>query len=91
MMEKLWPAIAMINHAKKISTQNLINNINKKILRAFVMEAFIQDINETSKHAAAALWRPLNPSEMKTRDEHNIQSYNNLMETLNSILKRDTL
>jgi len=93
-MEKLWPSIAIINHAKRISTQTLINNIHKKIIKTFVMNALIQETNEISKHAAAVLWRPLKSNEMKISDEHNranIQSYNNLMKTLNSILKRETL
>jgi hypothetical protein len=88
-MEKLWPSIAMINHVKKSSTQNLIDNINKKIIRMFVMQAFIQNINEISRCAAVDLWQPL-----EILNEHkstNIQSYNNLMNTLNSLLKRETV
>jgi hypothetical protein len=58
------------------------------------MNTLIQDTNEISKYAAIALWCPLESNDMKIRDEHNrmnIQLYNNLIETLNSILKRDTL
>jgi hypothetical protein len=93
-MEKLWPSIASMNHAKKISTQNLINDINKKINKNFVTIPIIENTNEMSIQAAAVLWRPLNSNELEKRNERNrtnIQSYNNLMETLNSILKRDTL
>ncbi|CAF3884238.1 unnamed protein product [Rotaria sordida] len=94
MMEKLWPSIALMNYAKKPSTQKLINDINKKIIRTFITDSFIQDINEISKHAAAALWHPLKRIETKIQNERNqvnIKSYNNLMETLNLLLKRDTL
>ncbi len=94
MKEKLWPSIARMPHSKKRSTQNLIANIIKNISKKFVTEPIIQNSNDLSMHAAASLWRPLEPSEMKTREESNrtnIQSYNNLMETLSSLLKGDTL
>jgi hypothetical protein len=93
MMEKLWPAIATIRHTK-ISIQKLINDVHKDIAKYFLTNALIEDNNEVSVHAAAALWRPLKSNEMQTRDERNrvnIQSYNNLMEILDSVLKRDTL
>jgi hypothetical protein len=89
MIEKIWPAIVMINHVKKSSTQNLIENINRKIIRRFVMQPFTQESNEISKSAAIDLWQPLEIS-----NEHkstNIQSYNNLMNTLNALLKQETM
>jgi hypothetical protein len=92
--EKLWPSIARLTHAKKASTQKLIEVINKRICKEFVTEVIIQNTNEISMHAAAALWRPLEPNEAKMREEcsrTDIQSYNNLMEMLNSLLKGDTL
>jgi len=94
MKEKLWPSIARMPHTKKRSTQNLIENINKNISKIFVTEPIIQNSNDLSIHAAAALWHPFEPSEMKTREEcnrTNIQMYNNLMEMLSSLLKGDTL
>jgi hypothetical protein len=94
MKEKLWPSIARMPHTKKRSTQNLIGDISKKFSKKFVTELIIQSINEMSMCAAAALWRPLERSEMKTCEEcnqANIQSYNNLMEMLSSLLKGDTL
>jgi hypothetical protein len=94
MKEKLWPLIASMPHAKKRSTQKLIEDISKKIYQNFVMEPIIQYTNQISMKAAADLWRLLEPSEMKTREEWNrvdIQSYNNLMKTLTSLLENDTL
>jgi hypothetical protein len=94
MMEKLWPAIAVVKQANKVSTQNLIINIQNKIVKSFVTHALIQDTNEMSMQSAVDLWRPLKPSEMEMSNEcnrTNVQSYNNLMETLNSMLKRETL
>jgi hypothetical protein len=94
MKEKLWSSIVRINHANKLSTRNLIEDITQKISENFVTEVIIQNTNELSKHAATALWRPLESNEIKTHEEHNLvdcQSYNNLMETLSSLLKEDTL
>ena len=94
MKEKLWPSIAHTTHAQKLSTQKLIEDINKKICKNFVTEVITQNINEMSRRAAVALWHPLEQSETETREELNrvdIQSYNNLMETLNSLLTDDTL
>ncbi len=92
-MEKLWRSIAIMNYTKTVSTQNLVNNIHKKITKNFVMNVLIQDTNEASKHAGAALWLPLKSDgiQQQARNERNIQSYTNLMENLNSLLKRDTL
>ncbi|CAF3400805.1 unnamed protein product [Rotaria socialis] len=96
--EKLWPSIARTMHATKTSTQNLIDQIVKRISKLFNTPAIIEDTNDTSIRAAAALWRPLEPKEMETcdkireeRNQQNIQSYNNLMKTLNSLLNDDRL
>jgi len=85
-------------HATKISTQNLIDQIVKGIGKQFDTPAIIEDTNITSIRAAAALWRPLEPKEMEMcdqnreeRNQQNIQSYNNLMKTLNSLLNDDRL
>ncbi len=94
MREKLWPSIARLTHTKKLSLQTLIKDISKEICKYLVFEEIIQNTNEISMYAAAALWRPLEPKEMKTCEEINradIQSYNNLMETLSSLLNSDTL
>ena len=91
MKEKVWPLIGRMTHANKISTHTLIEDIHKKVVKDFVTEIIIQNTNDISKHAAAALWRPLPPSETKTRDPIDIQSYTNLMETLSSLLKCNTL
>jgi hypothetical protein len=94
MKEKLWPSLVYMTHAKKVSTQKLIEYISEKIHENFIREVIIQNTNEKSIHAAAALWCPLEPSEMKTREESNrvdIQSYNNLMETFSALLKDDSL
>ncbi|CAF3619241.1 unnamed protein product [Rotaria socialis] len=96
--EKLWPSIARTMHATKTSTQNLIDQIVKRISKLFNTPAIIEDTNDTSIRAAAALWRPLEPKEMETcdkireeRNQQNIQSYKNLMKTLNSLLNDDRL
>ncbi|CAF3248683.1 unnamed protein product [Rotaria sp. Silwood2] len=94
MMNNLWPAIVSAKHVTKNSTQKLINDVSKRISKTFSTKDIIQNTNETAKHAAATLWRRLNSSEMKTCEESNrtnIQLYNHLMETLNSLLIGDTL
>jgi hypothetical protein len=94
MKERLWPLIASMPHAKKLSTQDLIISITNKIYKNFVTESIIQNTNEISINAAIDLWRPLESSEMKRHETYNladIQSYNNLMEKLSSLLKNDTL
>jgi hypothetical protein len=94
MKEKLWPLIASMPHAKKSSTQKLIEDISKKIYKKLVTEPIIQNTNQISMKAAATLWRSLEPSEMKTREEWNrvdIQSYTNLMKSFASLLENDTL
>ncbi|CAF1939925.1 unnamed protein product [Rotaria magnacalcarata] len=98
LLEKLWPSIAGTMHATKISTQNLLDQILEKIFKQFDTLAIIEDTNAISIRAAVALWRPLEPKEVKpydqTREERNqanIQSYNNLMEALNSLYHGDRL
>jgi hypothetical protein len=94
MKEKLWPVIARMLHANKRSISNLYGYLNGKICENFVTELIIQNTNEISIKAAAALWRSLKQNDMKMREEWNradIQSYNNLMEKLTSLLKNDTL
>ena len=91
MKEKLWPSIVRIIHANKISTRNLIEDISEKINENFVTEVIIQNTNEISKRAAAALWRTFDPNEMEICNQADIQFYNSLMETLSSLLKEDTL
>ncbi|CAF1072340.1 unnamed protein product [Rotaria sordida] len=98
LLEKLWPSIARTTHATKISTQILIDQIVEKITKQFDIPAIIEDTNAISIRAAVALWRPLELKEVEIhdqiREEHNqanIQSYNNLMETLNLICNNDRL
>jgi hypothetical protein len=98
LLEKLWPSIARTMHGTKISTQNLIDEIVKRIGEQFDTPAIIEDTNVISIRAAVALWRPLEPKEMETcnqnreeRNQENIQSYNNLMKMLNSLLNDDRL
>jgi hypothetical protein len=91
MKEKLWPLIGRITYANKMSTHTLIEDIHKKVVKDFVTGIIIQNTNDISKHAAAALWRPSPPNDTKTRDLADIQSYTNLMETLSSLLKCNTL
>jgi hypothetical protein len=98
MIEKLWPAMARTTHAKKPTTQRLMDNINETIGKQFDTQALIEDTNEISRKAAADLWRPLEAQEFQMRDQlreernkENIQAYNNLMETLNSLLRGDSL
>jgi hypothetical protein len=98
MIEKLWPAMARTSHAKKPTTQRLMDHINETIGKQFDTQALVEDTNEISRNAAVDLWRPLQQDEIKTRDqlreqrnEENIKSYMNLMETLNSLLRGDSL
>ena len=98
MLEKLWPAMARTTHAKKPTTQRLMDHINETIGKQFDTQALIEDTNEISRKAAADLWKPLDANELISRDqlreqrnETNIRSYNNLMETLNSLLRGDSL
>jgi hypothetical protein len=98
LLEKLWPSIASTMHATKISTQNLLDRIMEKIGKKFDSPAIIEDTSDLSIKAAVELWKPLDEHELKTRDQMrvernqaNIQSYNNLMETLNSLFYGDPL
>jgi hypothetical protein len=94
MKEKLWPSIARIAHENKLSTQILIEQIHEKICEEFVTEVIIQNTNEISVQAAVILWQPLERNEIDLRKEYNqidIQSYSNLMETLNLLLTDDTM
>ena len=97
-MERLWPSLARTKHALKISTQNLIDRIMEKIGKQFDSPAIVEDTNDVAIQAAVDLWRPLDDVELKLRDqsraqrnEANIRSYNNLMETLNSLFYGDLL
>ncbi|CAF3768327.1 unnamed protein product [Rotaria sp. Silwood1] len=90
-LEKLWPSIACTKHARKLSTQNLINCIMEKIYKRFNSIAIIENINDISKQKAIDLWRKLEKHELdlynrihEKRIEININSYNNLMEKLAS-------
>lgn len=83
-----------MSHTNKISTQKLINEIMKKINRVFVTKEIIQNTNEKAKRSAANLWYPLEAKEIETHELCNqvaIQSYNNLVETLSSLLKDNKL
>jgi hypothetical protein len=67
-----------------------LNKIYKKI----ITKEIVENTNEISISAAADVWRPLDDSEMKTRDQvreernrANIQSYTNPMEILSSLFK----
>jgi hypothetical protein len=85
-------------HATKISTQNLLDRIMEKIGKQFDSPAIIEDTNDVSIKVAVELWRPLDDRELISRDQMredrnkaNIRSYNNLMETLNSLFYGDPL
>lgn len=92
LLEKLWPVLARTMHATKLSTQKLLDRIMEKIGKQFDTPAIIEDTDDPSRKAAADLWRPLESHELQARDQMreernqaNIQSYTNLMETLNSL------
>ena len=98
LLERLWPSLARTKHATKISTQNLIDRIMEKIGKQFDSPAIIENTNDVAIRAAMNLWRSLDESELRSRDqlraernEANIRSYNNLMETLNSLFYGDPL
>jgi len=85
-------------HATKISTQNLLDRIMEKIGKQFDSPAIIEDTNDVAIKVAVELWRPLDEHELILRDQMreernnaNIRSYNNLMETLNSLFYGDPL
>ena len=98
LLEKLCPSLARTKHATKASTQGLIEQIVSKITQQFHPPSIIEETNDIAAHAAAALWRPLDSSEVETddrqrdkRNEANAQAYRNLMETLNRSLHNDRL
>ncbi|CAF3001054.1 unnamed protein product [Rotaria sp. Silwood2] len=97
-MEKLWPLIPSINHTEKLTIQNLIQQISRKIKKEFITKGIIQNTNEESIRTAVALWRPLESNEVQAgyqvHEEQyriNIESYNNLMEKLYLFLIRNTV
>ncbi|CAF2738132.1 unnamed protein product [Rotaria sp. Silwood2] len=97
-MEKLWPLIPSINHTEKLTIQNLIQQISRKIKKEFITKGIIQNTNEESIRTAVALWRPLESNEIQAgyqvHEEQyriNIESYNNLMEKLYLFLIRNTV
>ncbi len=70
----------------------------EKIGKQFDTPAIIEDTNDISIKAAVELWKPLEAHELASRDQMreernqaNIRSYNNLMETLNSLFYGDPL
>ncbi|CAF4504295.1 unnamed protein product, partial [Rotaria socialis] len=98
LLEKLWPTLARTMHATKISTQKLLDRIMEKIGKQFDTPAIVEDTNDLSIKAAIELWRPLEEHELisreqmrEKRNQANIQSYNNLMETLNSLFYNQLL
>ncbi|CAF1560656.1 unnamed protein product [Rotaria magnacalcarata] len=97
-LEKLWPSIASMKHAMKLSTQNLINCIMEKMYRRYNTVAIIEDTNEISRQAAINLWHSLDSDELELRkgmhderNQTNICSYTNLIEKLTSLFYSDTL
>ncbi len=94
MKEKLWPAIVRMADATKNSIQDLVQSIYKQICEKFATQAIIQYTNDISIQAASILWYSLELGEMETHKRFNqsdIASYNNLMETLNTLLIDDTV
>ena len=98
MVERLWPAMAKTTHAKKLTTQRLMDHINETIVKQFDTQALVEDTNEISRKVAEELWKPLSPDQLESRDrlreqrnEENMKSYHKLMETLNSLLRSDSL
>jgi len=90
---RLWPTLVCIKDTK-LSTQNLIDLIQNKIHRLFVTKDIIQHANESVINAAADLWYPLKSNETNMCEAHNqtnMESYTQLMETLSSLLRPNTL
>ena len=90
--------MARTTHAKKPTTQRLMDLINETIGKQFDTQALVEDTNDVSRKAAVDLWKPLEEDELvarnqlrEQRNEGNIRAYNNLMETLNSLLKGDSM
>ncbi|CAF4657490.1 unnamed protein product [Rotaria sp. Silwood1] len=97
-LEKLWPSIACTKHARKLSTQNLINCIMEKMYKCFNTVAIIENTNEISRKVAIDLWCSIDKHELELynriyeeRNEANIRSYNNLMEKLTSLFYNNVL
>ncbi|CAF3301587.1 unnamed protein product, partial [Rotaria sp. Silwood2] len=87
-------AIGCFRMVPHVDSEKLPNLIGK----TFTTQALIENVNEKSIHAAATLWQPLALSEIETgqqihdeRNRANVQSYNNLMESLNLLLRKNTL
>jgi hypothetical protein len=94
MKEKIWPAIARMAQTTEISINNLIQNIQKDMYEIYFTHVIIQRTDELAKNTAAALWHPLELSEIEKRqrsNENDASSYRNLMEALNSLLQNDKL
>ena len=73
----------------KESLQNLIESLGKKINDNFVSDVIIQKTNERSRRAAGDLWQSIDERERDNTID--IQSYTNLMDTLSSFLRSDSL
>ena len=98
LLERLWPALARTKHATKKSTQNLIDRIMENIGKQFDTPAITEDTSDEAMKAAVDLWRPVNEDDRQSRDrirdarnQANIHSYNNLLETLNSLFYGEPL
>ncbi|CAF1329744.1 unnamed protein product [Adineta steineri] len=98
MMEKLWPLIVRLNHTNKISIQNLIKSIQRRIENEFKSQSLIYKIDNKSQSIATHLWRQLETNEIEIgneirekRHKINFQSYYNLIDTLNLLLREEIL
>ena len=78
-----------MTHTMKESLQNLIESLGKKINDNFVSDVIIQKTNERSRRAAGDLWQSIDERERDNTID--IQSYTNLMDTLSSFLRSDSL
>lgn len=93
-MEKLWPSIVRINYKNKLSIKTIITELTTKIEEEFYTRNIYEDTSDASMLAAVALWRQVEVNNTYEHDERkrlNIQSYNNLLEKLNSLLNDDAL
>lgn len=94
MMKRIWPLIVRVIDSKKLNIKELANKIVLKIIKHFHTPPLIEYINETSINASVNLWSPIKSSEIETDNQFNrdnIESYNNLMESLNSLLNDEKL
>ncbi|UJR24623.1 hypothetical protein I4U23_005997 [Adineta vaga] len=94
MREKLWPLIIRMAHTTKLSTKDLIEEINKKLSDELITDVIKQTTNELSVIAAINLWHSLESNEIKTCEDGyqaDFKAYTNLMETLVSLLRSDTI